>query len=822
MIKTLLSFMIITLLSVPNLSAQKEDRIGGASLSGANSVPPVTSSATGTVTGVLTNNWTEFHYSITIEGLTPTAAHFHNGASDATGSVVKALDFTDGMTISGVWSSTDASQPFTTALLDELLAGRIYVNVHTSANPGGEIRGNIKVTMSFKATLNSDKTVPPVTSSGVGTGVVFLNGVGRELIYGLNVTGLTPTASHFHGASATATGSVIKTITLVNDNAVGDWLEGDTQSLTDALISDLLLGNVYMNVHTTANSGGEIRSQMERADGTTFAAFINGGNRTPSVTSTGSGLAVLTLNSAQTQLEYDITISQITPSAAHFHNAGAGLNAGVVKTLTFVDGHASGVWSSTDGTQPLTSALVDELLSGRLYVNIHTTLNPGGEIRGQVRTFAGYNAQLSADQRDPAVVTSGSGTLTGSLVYDDSGAQFEYNITVNGLTITNSHFHAGAAGVNGGVIRAITFDGNSAQGVWRADDEVQPLTDEIVAMNRSGEVYVNSHTDADPGGEMRGPLLPGLIELPSINNPVISSIEDVSDPTGQGGWVYLRWIASIQDADGNITQYGISQLNLANEWVSLGSVPSTQSDSYIFPAHTYQDSSDQGIFWSKFQVTAHTSDTEVFYSSAIDSGYSVDNLSPAVPAGLLVSLTEAGAIQLTWDAPVDADFKSFRIYRSTVSGFDPSGIEPYSESIGTSFIDTEVSIDQTYYYILSAVDSHGNESGFSEEVSATIVGIEEGEIIPADFVLFDAYPNPFNPSTTIKYGLPTQSDATLIIYNLMGQEIVRWHEHNLTAGYYEKTWNGTNKFGVPVGSGVYLYRFVAGDFVVTRKMLLLK
>ena len=798
----------------------REDRITGASLTGGNSVPPVTTSATGTFTGALTNDWTELHYSITIEGLTPTAAHFHNGAFDATGGVVKALDFTGGMTISGVWSASDVTQPFTTEMLDELLAGRIYVNVHTSANPGGEIRGNIATVVPFKASLSGDKIVPtPVVSSGVGTGVVLLVGSERVVSYGLNVTGLTPTNSHFHGGSATATGGVVKGITLVDDNAVGEWLGDDTQPLTDLLISDLLLGNIYMNIHTSANPGGEIRSQMEREDATTFMAFINGGNHTPSISSTGSGLAFLTLNSGGTELTYDITISQITPSAAHFHNAGAGINGGVVKTLNFVDGHASGVWSATDGTQPLTSLLVDELLSGRLYVNVHTTLNPGGEIRGQVRTFSGFNAQLSGSQSVPAVASLAAGTLTSTFFYTDSGAVLEYDITVEGLTITNSHFHAGTADGTGGVIKAITFEGNSAHGVWSASDVTQPLTDDIVDMIRSGGVYVNIHTAANPGGEIRGQLLPGIMEVPQIF-PIISNIEDV--PDDQGGWIYLRWLASDEDALGNITQYGILELNVANEWVSLGSVPSTQLGEYIFPAHTFQDSSDQGIYWSKFRVSAHTTDPEVFYLSKTDSGFSVDNLSPAVPSGLLASITEEDAVQLTWDAPVDADFEYFRIYRSTESGFDPSVIEPYSESIGTMFIDTEVSIDLTYYYILSAVDAHGNESGFSEEVSATIVGIEEGEIIPEDFVLFDAFPNPFNPSTTIKYGLPYQSDATLIIYNLMGQEIMRWDENDISAGYYSKTWNGTNKFGVPVVSGVYLYRFVAGDFVVTRKMVLLK
>ena len=93
----LLIVTIITLFLVPNLSAQKEDRIVSGFLRGENSVPPVTSSATGTLTGVLTNNWTEFHYSITIEGLTPTAAHFHNGPYDSTGGIVKSLDFSGGM-----------------------------------------------------------------------------------------------------------------------------------------------------------------------------------------------------------------------------------------------------------------------------------------------------------------------------------------------------------------------------------------------------------------------------------------------------------------------------------------------------------------------------------------------------------------------------------------------------------------------------------------------------------------------------------------------------------------------------------------------------
>ena len=118
-------------------------------------------------------------------------------------------------------------------------------------------------------------------------------------------------------------------------------------------------------------------------------------------------------------------------------------------------------------------------------------------------------------------------------------------------------------------------------------------------------------------------------------------------------------------------------------------------------------------------------------------------------------------------------------------------------------------------------------TGASDTVSIIIyvlepVGVGDGELLPIEYSLSNNFPNPFNPQTKISYGLPQQSDMTLIIYNLMGQEIMRWDEHSVQAGFYQKIWNGTNKFGVPLASGVYFYKLVAGDFVQTKKMILLK
>ena len=97
-----------------------------------------------------------------------------------------------------------------------------------------------------------------------------------------------------------------------------------------------------------------------------------------------------------------------------------------------------------------------------------------------------------------------------------------------------------------------------------------------------------------------------------------------------------------------------------------------------------------------------------------------------------------------------------------------------------------------------------------------------GPPIPTVYSLSRNFPNPFNPETTLRYPLPKISDVSLVVYNLMGREIIRWDEDAQPPGNYQKIWNGRNQSGSPVASGVYIYRLIAGDFARTRKMVLLK
>ena len=98
----------------------------------------------------------------------------------------------------------------------------------------------------------------------------------------------------------------------------------------------------------------------------------------------------------------------------------------------------------------------------------------------------------------------------------------------------------------------------------------------------------------------------------------------------------------------------------------------------------------------------------------------------------------------------------------------------------------------------------------------------EGEGVPVEFALHENYPNPFNPTTTLRFDLPEVSDMTLIIYNMLGQKVRTFNYQNTSAGYHSVKWNATNDYGDPVGAGVYLYQLQTKDFVKTRKMILLK
>ncbi len=103
------------------------------------------------------------------------------------------------------------------------------------------------------------------------------------------------------------------------------------------------------------------------------------------------------------------------------------------------------------------------------------------------------------------------------------------------------------------------------------------------------------------------------------------------------------------------------------------------------------------------------------------------------------------------------------------------------------------------------------------------VGVDNrNETFPQGFALEQNFPNPFNPTTTLRFDLPEVSSITLTIYNMLGQKVRIFNMNDTPAGYHSIKWDATNDIGQQVGAGVYLYQLQTKDFVKTRKMVLLK
>ena len=118
----------------------------------------------------------------------------------------------------------------------------------------------------------------------------------------------------------------------------------------------------------------------------------------------------------------------------------------------------------------------------------------------------------------------------------------------------------------------------------------------------------------------------------------------------------------------------------------------------------------------------------------------------------------------------------------------------------------------------SCVEDHVGEQDTTNCDQVSIID----ETLPIICNLYNAYPNPFNPVTTLRYDLPEDAMVTIIIYDMMGRIINNLVSNQQRAGYKSVKWDATNNIGQPVSAGVYLYTIRAGEFRQTKKMLLMK
>jgi hypothetical protein len=248
-----------------------------------------------------------------------------------------------------------------------------------------------------------------------------------------------------------------------------------------------------------------------------YGGPLSGAQEVPAVVTTATGQGTAVVSADGTTITYIITYSGLsgTVNASHIHTGAAGVAGPVILPITPGPSPMTGTLTAANfvaaGGITSFAQAVAALRAGTTYFNLHTTANPGGEIRGQILPAGdAYFATLNASQENPPLAETGTGT--GLAVISADSNTVTYLITYNGLTgtVAASHIHTGAVGVNGGVILPIVpglspMSGTLTSAIFTASGSVTTFAQAIAAI-RAGTTYFNLHTAAHPGGEIRGQI----------------------------------------------------------------------------------------------------------------------------------------------------------------------------------------------------------------------------------------------------------------------------------------------------------------------------
>ncbi len=336
-----------------------------------------------------------------------------------------------------------------------------------------------------------------------------------------------------------------------------------------------------------------------------------------------------------------------------------------------------------------------------------------------------------------------------------------------------------------------------------------------VRINGGGTWYTQSF-DVDANAVVTSSNYP---VIPTPVYPTSSTVVYTQSPT-------LQWIANSQSA----LEYQViwssdptlSSGVLVNTSAPLGGqsgwlVSNQYSLSGLTPGTTY--------YWQvRSRLVSNPSNVSNFSSVAqftVSPGALPVVVLPANPiAGAEVSDTK---ICLSWIVPAQSS-SPMKYDLEIDENKDFSNPQIIRNIHTTNYILENLNPNTKYYWRVQSKNIEGEKSNYSymsEFVTGKVTEVSSKEF-NYSFNLFQNYPNPFNPSTTIKYVLPKNSYVTLKIYDMLGREIKTLVNKEQNTGSYEVQWNGEDNNGNKVASGTYVYRIIAGDYVSSKKLILIK
>jgi len=302
----------------------------------------------------------------------------------------------------------------------------------------------------------------------------------------------------------------------------------------------------------------------------------------------------------------------------------------------------------------------------------------------------------------------------------------------------------------------------------------------------------------------------------------------------------------------NIVDTASARVGIASDWLLDGNnfgnaLPTTPTQLIHVKIEIADPSENSGLSFEQSLMVGQQYEDQgnpqfpnpLYIYSPVIASDTYDSPLPVELTSFVATFSERGA-RLIWKTKSEIDNLGFEVWRSTEENDKYHLLSSYEhnpdlEGHGTTpiqhkyiFLDDQVVNEQTYWYKLYAVDYSGNRT----EHGPVSVTADFGSLtlispnFPENYHLYQNFPNPFNPSTTIQFDIPNLKgetlNAALIVYNTLGQKVRNLYSGEMSSGSYQIQWDGKNENGVRVPNGVYLYRIQTEDFVKTKKMIVMR
>ena len=313
-----------------------------------------------------------------------------------------------------------------------------------------------------------------------------------------------------------------------------------------------------------------------------------------------------------------------------------------------------------------------------------------------------------------------------------------------------------------------------------------------------------------------------LVNVISVNDegPIIDSIPDytIDEDTS------LEIILNASDYDDDEIYFTATS--------SDSSVSASLQDTLLIvaPQNDWNGASEINIIASDDSLS-DTVSFHIFINPVNDSPEPFSLIYPTVTDTISIHTDTDETLQFNWEESIDIDSQVSYITIVTLGYFGETYTDTYESSepmvevspYEWAVLMTNLELERwTLEYTVQASDEEYTVETGGEFVFQNNTLSVENDITPLSFRLHQNYPNPFNPVTTVRYELPEDSYTDITVYDMLGNMVNNLVSINQSSGYKSIQWNATNNQGEPVSAGVYLYKIQAGNFVDTKKMILLK